>query len=42
MNLPEPTYKPGKPYEHIDPTEYHSLFEYEERTLGDLFGDNDA
>ncbi|UBF22352.1 hypothetical protein HRTV-11_gp95 [Halorubrum virus HRTV-11] len=31
MNLPEPTYKPGKPHEHIDPTNYHSLFEWEEQ-----------
>lgn len=30
MNLPKPTIKPGKPYEHIDPENYHSLFEWEE------------
>lgn len=30
MNLPPIDYKPGKPHEHIEDDEYHSLFEYEE------------
>lgn len=30
MKLPPITYKEGKPHEHIDNGEYHSLFEYEE------------
>lgn len=29
VNLPPIDYKPGKPCEHIESAEYHSLFEYE-------------
>lgn len=36
MDLPPIDYKEGKPHEHIDEEEFHSLYEYEDNATDNL------
>lgn len=42
VNLPPITYKPGKPHEHIEEDEYHSLQEWDRSNMPEILDDTPA